>query len=97
MVLAETRAARATSWRVFHGGANGTDWSASVCRSSSVFWTTRAARISFLRRAIRPRWKSVTLRRASWLSIIHSLTSSIDSKLSFWTVRKGMPCWLQMA
>jgi hypothetical protein len=56
-----------------------------------------AARISFLRRAMRPRWKSLTLRRASWLSIIHSLTSSIESKLSFWTVRNGISCWVQMA
>ncbi len=97
IVLLDTRAARATSSRVFHGGDVASGAASASAVSSTGRSATRAVTISFFCSASTPRWKSDTLRRARWLSIIHSMTSSMVSKLLLWTVRNGMPCCWQIS
>ncbi len=56
----------------------------------------RAARMSRLRSASTPRWKSDTLRRPRCCSIIHRCTSSMLWKRVFCTVLNGRPCFWQI-
>jgi len=69
--------------------------SGSAC-TSAILRAWRSARISRLRSASTPRWKSDTLRRPRCWSIIHRCTSSIDLNLGCCMVLNGRPCFWQM-
>ena len=77
--------------------AVGTDSSPSARAPSSQGGVLRDCRISRLRSASTPRWKSDTLRRPRWFSIIQRYTSSMDLKLVFWRVSNGILCFLHSA
>ena len=97
-------ASRASSARLIfgagsHGGLSSPSSTTSAVPSLSrcaCSTCLRAARMSRLRSASTPRWKSDTLRRPRCCSIIHRCTSSMLWKRVFCTVLKGRPCFWQM-